>query len=77
MRTIVLRLAALAVLAFAVAPASASAALTVSDVRIGAQPAVVRVVVDLAGGPAQFTEVEATDPAVRDGSARVDITHPG
>jgi Immunoglobulin-like domain of bacterial spore germination len=77
MCAIVLRLAALAVLAVTAAPASASAALTVSDVRIGAQPAFVRVVVDLDGGTVQLNEVEATDPAVRDGSARVDITRPG
>jgi hypothetical protein len=77
MRASALRLATLAVLALAAAPAPASAALTVSDVRIGAQPAFVRVVADLTGGTAQFPEAEVTDPAVRDGTARVDITHAG
>ncbi len=77
MRTILLRLAALAVLALGAAPASASAALTVSDVRIGAQPAFVRVVVDFTGGRVEINEADATDPSVRDGSARVDIRHAG
>jgi hypothetical protein len=71
-----LRLAALAIAALAAAPASASAALTASDVRIGAQPAFVRVVVDMTGGVAAFNEVDATDPRVADGSARIDISHP-
>jgi hypothetical protein len=77
MRTICFRLAVLAVLALAAAPAPASAALTVSDVRIGAQPAFVRVVVDFTGGRVEINEADATDPAVRDGSARVDIRHTG
>jgi hypothetical protein len=72
-----LRFAALAIVAGAALPASASAALTASDVRIGAQPAFVRVVVDMTGGQAAFNEVEATDPRVADRSARVDINHPG
>jgi hypothetical protein len=72
-----LRLALFAVVALAAVPASASAALTASDVRIGAQPAFDRVVVDMTGGQAAFNEVEATDPRVADGSARVDISHPG
>jgi hypothetical protein len=73
-RTNLLRLAALAIVVFAAAPASASAALTLDDVRIGAQPAYVRVVVDLTGGTAEINEAEATDHAVRDGSARVDVS---
>jgi hypothetical protein len=77
MRMSFLSLAALAMVAAAALPASASAALTASDVRIGAQPAFVRVVVDMTGGQAAFNEVEATDPRVADGSARVDISHPG
>jgi hypothetical protein len=80
MRPIFPRLAALAVLfalSLAAAPASASAALTVSDVRIGAQPAFVRVVVDLSGGTAEINEAEASDPAVRDGTARVELRHAG
>jgi hypothetical protein len=72
-----LRLALLALVAAAALPASASAAFTASDVRIGSQPAFVRVVVDMTGGQAAFNEVDATDPSVADGSARVDITHPG
>ncbi len=78
-RTILIRLVVLAAAALAAAPASASAAatLTAADVRIGAQPAFVRVVVDMTGGQAAFNEVEATDPRVADGSARVDISHPG
>jgi hypothetical protein len=77
MRTLILRLAALAFVALAAAPAAASAALTASDVRIGAQPAFVRVVVDFTGGRVESNEAEATDPSVRDGSARVDIRHAG
>jgi hypothetical protein len=77
MRTICFRLAVLAVLVLAGAPAPASAALTVSDVRIGAQPAFVRVVVDFTGGRVEINEADATDPAVRDGSARVDVRHTG
>jgi hypothetical protein len=72
-----LRLALLSIVIAAALPASASAALTASDVRIGAQPAFVRVVVDMTGGRAAFNEVEATDPRVADGSARVDISHGG
>lgn len=77
MRTPISRLAAIAFLVLVAAPASASAALTVSDVRIGAQPAFVRVVVDLTGGRAEINEADATDAAVRDGSARVDMRHTG
>jgi len=74
-RTIFFRLAVLSLVALGAAPACASAALTVSDVRIGAQPAFVRVVVDFTGGRVEINEADATDPAVRDGSARVDIRH--
>lgn len=77
MRPIILRLAVLVLLALAAAPASASAALTVSDVRIGAQPAFVRVVVDFTGGRFEINEADATDPAVRDGGARVDVRRTG
>ena len=45
--------------------------------RIGAQPAFVRVVVDITGGRAAFNEVEATDHVVADGGARIDISHAG
>jgi hypothetical protein len=72
-----LRLAALAIVIVAALPASASAALTASDVRIGSQPAFVRVVVDFTGGPVAFTETDTPDPRIADGSARVDISHPG
>ncbi len=71
------RLAVLAIVAVAALPAPASAALTASDVRIGAQPAFVRVVVDMTGGKAAFNEVDATDPRIADRNARVDISHPG
>ena len=77
MRMTILRLAALAIVAVAALPSQASAALTASDVRIGAQPAFVRVVVDVTGGPAEFNETDATDHVVADGSGRVDISHPG
>jgi hypothetical protein len=77
MRMSLLRLAALAIVAVAALPASASAALTASDVRIGAQPAFVRVVVDFTGGPVAFNEIEATDPRIADASARVDISRAG
>lgn len=72
-----LRLAALAIVFAAALPSQASAALTASDVRIGAQPAFVRVVVDITGGRAEFNEVDATDHVVADGSGRIDISHPG
>ena len=77
MRMSLLRLALLAIVLAAALPAPASAALTASDVRIGAQPAFVRVVVDVTGGRAEFNEVEATDHVVADGSGRVDIDHAG
>ncbi len=73
----ILRFAALAIVFAAALPSQASAALTASDVRIGAQPAFVRVVIDVTGGRAEFNEVEATDHVVADGSGRVDISHPG
>ena len=47
MRANILRLTAIAFLMLVAAPPSASATLTVEDVRIGAQPAFVRVVVAL------------------------------
>jgi hypothetical protein len=72
-----LRLALLAIVLGAALPASASAALTASDVRIGAQPAFVRVVVDFTGGRVEFNETEATDHVVVDGSGRVDVSHAG
>jgi immunoglobulin-like protein involved in spore germination len=77
MRTIILRLATLVLLALAAAPATASAALTAVDVRFGAQPAFVRVVVEFTGGRLEINEADATDPAVRDGGARVDVRHAG
>ena len=77
MRANILRLTAIAFLLLVAAPPSASAALTVEDVRIGAQPAFVRVVVDLDGATAKFNEIDASDSAVRDGSARVDISRNG
>ena len=55
----------LAIVAAAALPSQASAALTASDVRIGAQPAFVRVVVDFTGGRVEFNETEATDPSSR------------
>lgn len=72
-----LRLLAFAIVTLAALPASASAALTATDVRIGGQAAFVRVVVDMTGGTAAFNEVETVDPRVADGSARVDIRHTG
>jgi len=72
-----LRFAALAIVFAAALPSQASAALTASDVRIGAQPAFVRVVVDFTGGRVEFNETEATDHVIADGSARVDISHAG
>ena len=78
MRTnILLRLALLAAVVLGAAPATASAALTASDVRIGAQPAFVRVVVDFTGGRVEFNEANAEDPRVADGSARVDVSRTG
>jgi hypothetical protein len=74
---LLIRLALLAGLVAGAAPASASAELTASDVRIGAQPAFVRVVVDFTGGRVEFNEANAEDPRVSDGSARVDITRTG
>jgi hypothetical protein len=73
----ILRLLVLALGLLAVAPASAPAALTASNVRIGAQPGFVRVVVDFTGGSVSLNEVEATDPRPADGAARVEIRHTG
>jgi|GEM_PF-1816747 len=77
MRTILLTIALLAGLLVAAAPSSASAALTASEVRIGAQPAFVRVVVDFTGGRLEFNETNAEDPRIADGGARVDVQHTG
>ena len=78
MRTnLLLRLMLLAAVVVGAAPASASAAVTASDVRIAAQPAFVRVVVDFTGGRIEFNEVNAEDPNVADGTARVDVSHRG
>lgn len=74
---LLIRLAILAAVVAGAAPAPASAALTASDVRIGAQPAFVRVVVDFTGGRVEFNEANAEDPRVADGSARVDVTRTG
>jgi hypothetical protein len=74
---LVLRLAALAALLFVAAPASASAALTASDLRIGAQPGFVRTVVDFTGGTVELNEADAVDPSPSDGDARVEIRHSG
>lgn len=74
---LLIRLALLAAVVAGAAPASASAALTASDVRIGAQPALVRVVVDFTGGRVEFNEANAEDPRVADGSARVDVMRTG
>jgi len=72
-----LRLAALAIVLLAALPGSASAALTASGVRVGAQAAFVRVVVDFSGGTVSLNEVDATDPKPADGAARVVIAHRG
>ena len=78
MRTnLLLRLTLLAAVVLGAAPASASAVLTASDVRIGAQPAFVRVVVDFTGGRLEFNEVNTEDPRVADGSGRVDVSKSG
>ncbi|MEA2193496.1 MAG: Immunoglobulin-like domain of bacterial spore germination [Solirubrobacteraceae bacterium] len=76
MRSIVIRSAALTALLLA-APSTASAALTASHVRVGAQPGYVRVVVDFTGGALQLDEANADDPGPADGDSRVQISHPG
>ena len=73
MRSIAIRLLAVTVLVFAAVPATAPAALTASDVRIGSQPGFVRVVVDFTGGTLALNEVNATDASPADGMARVEI----
>ncbi len=77
MRMRLLRLAALAAVAAAALPSQASAALTATDVRIGAQPAFVRVVVDFTGGRVEFSDTDAADHVVADGSGRVNISRAG
>ena len=78
MRTnILLRVALLTAVVLGGAPASASAALTASDVRIGAQPAFERVVVDFNGGRLEFNETNAEDPRIADGTGCVDVAHRG
>jgi len=76
MGSIVIRLAVLTALLLA-APSSASAALTASDVRVGAQPGYVRVVVDFTGGPFELNEANADDASPADGDSRVEIRQPG
>lgn len=57
------------------APASRDAALTVTDIRLGAQPGVDRVVFQLGGTGTPGWDVRYTDRAVRDGSGRtVEVT---
>jgi hypothetical protein len=75
MRSTILRLAASAAIIGAAAPAAASASLNVSGGRIGAQPGVTRVVVDMTGATFQLNEADATDPSPADGRGRVEIRH--
>ncbi len=75
MRSTILRLAAFAAIIAATAPAAASASLTASGARIGAQPGFTRVVVDFAGAPFELNEADATDPSPSDGRARVEVRH--
>jgi hypothetical protein len=77
MRSTILRLAALAAIIGAAAPAAASASLTATGARIGAQPGFTRVVVDFSGATLEINEAEATDPLPADGSARIEIRHAG
>ena len=75
MRSIVICLAVLAALLLA-APSSA-AALTASEVRVGARPGLVRVVVDFTGGPFELNEANVDDPSPQPsgrGRARVLLT---
>jgi Immunoglobulin-like domain of bacterial spore germination len=56
--------------------ASAAAAPTAKEIRIGTRPGVVRVVVEFSGGRVQAGEVVATDPdPFPDGRARLPVTH--
>jgi hypothetical protein len=75
LRPAVTRIAFLAVLLLAAAPASASA-LTATGARTAAHPGFVRVVVDFTGGRLEINETEAVDPAPTDGTARVEIRQP-
>src|SRR5262245_54758630 len=71
-------LASLLLLAAAwVVPASAGAALSAEQIRIGNHPAFVRVVVDFSGGTLHSNDVESPDPQPFDGSARVRVTRSG
>lgn len=71
MRTTIAALVVIAGALLTVAPTPASA-LTANDVRIGAHPAYVRVVVDVGGG--NFTrEFKTVDSSPMDGAARVDV----
>lgn len=74
---VIARLIAIAVVLLTAAPAPASAALTATGVRIGAQSAYVRVVVDLSGATFTPNEAAATDAAPQDGAARVDLHRAG
>ena len=58
-------------------PATASAALTATQIRIGNHPAYVRVVVDFSGGTLHANDVESRDPNPFDGRARVRVTDAG
>ena len=60
-----------------VVPATASAALTATQIRIGNHPAFVRVVVDFSGGTLHRGDTESPDPQPMDGRARVRVTHAG
>ncbi|MEA2194904.1 MAG: Immunoglobulin-like domain of bacterial spore germination [Solirubrobacteraceae bacterium] len=70
------RLASLVVLLLLAVPGSASA-LTATNARIAAHPGFVRVVVDFSGGTLQVNDADATDPIPSDGTARVEVRHPG
>jgi hypothetical protein len=73
----VLLVAALALAVVWVLPATASAALTATHIRIGDHPAFVRVVVDFTGGTLHRNDVESPDPQPFDGRARVRVTRTG
>jgi hypothetical protein len=77
MRSTILRLAVLAAVIGAAAPAAASVSLTVSGGRIGAPPGFTSVVVDVTGATFELNEAEATDPSPADGRARVEIRRAG
>jgi hypothetical protein len=70
------RIALLAFMLLAAAPAPASA-LTATGARTAAHPGFVRVVVDFTGGRLEINEVQAIDPAPADGTARVEIRRSG